>query len=275
MNDGERVREPDGEPDGARDGEPDGERVREPDGERDGERVRELQSGLLQITERIEVACRGVGRSPSEIVLVVVTKHHPARDVRLLARIGVRDVGENRDQEARGKQAECSALDLRWHFVGQLQRNKARSVARYADMVHSVDRTSLVRALGEGARAVDRTLDCLLQVNLDDVPTRAMAHEQGPGRGGISPKEVTTLAESVASEPGLRLRGLMAVAPRACDAYTAFAVLPELRDRLIREHPEAKIISAGMSGDLEAALQQGATHLRVGTAILGRRPTLG
>jgi pyridoxal phosphate enzyme (YggS family) len=247
------------------------------DGERigDGERARELQSGLLRITERIEVACQGAGCSPSEIVLVVVTKHHPARDVRLLAEIGVRDVGENRDQEAREKHSECSALDLRWHFVGQLQRNKARSVARYADMVHSVDRTSLVRALGEGARAVDRTLDCLLQVNLDDVPTGSKAYEEGPGRGGISPKEVMALAESVASEPGLCLRGLMAVAPRGCDAYTAFEVLPELRDRLIREHPEAKIISAGMSGDLEAALQQGATHLRVGTAILGRRPTLG
>jgi len=241
----------------------------------EGARTRELRSGLLRVRERIEAACEIAGRSSEEITLVVVTKNHPARDLRLLAGLGVRDVGENRDREASRKHRECSRLDLTWHFVGQLQRNKARSVACYANMVHSVDRPALVRALGTAAAGTGRTLDCLLQVDLDDVPTGPGTPEQRPGRGGIEPKQVMSLAESVASEPGLRLRGLMAVAPRGCDPYTAFAVLPGLRDRLVREHPDAKIISAGMSGDLEAALRQEATHLRVGTAILGHRPTLG
>jgi PLP dependent protein len=225
----------------------------------------QLRAGLDAVRARIDAGCAAVGRDSSEVTLVVVTKTYPASDVALLAELGVRDVGENRDAEAAAKHAECAGLDLRWHFIGQLQSNKARSVATYADLVHSVDRLSLVRALGRAARDAGRTVGCLLQVSLD----------AAPGRGGAPAADLAALADAVAAEPALRLHGLMAVAPLGADARVAFAELPRLRASLLPEHPEACFISAGMSGDLEAALAEGATHLRVGTAVLGARPPLG
>jgi hypothetical protein len=231
----------------------------------DAVRRGEVRAGLTAVRERIVAGCLAVGRDPAEVTLVVVTKTYPASDVALLAELGVRDVGENRDQEAAPKHAACASLGLRWHFIGQLQSNKARSVATYADLVHSVDRRSLVKALGKGARAAGRTLGCLLQVSLDGDPTR----------GGVLPAEVPALASAVAAEEGLELHGLMAVAPLGTDPRVAFAALPVLRDSLLTAHPGARLISAGMSGDLEAGIAQGATHLRVGTAVLGARPPLG
>jgi pyridoxal phosphate enzyme (YggS family) len=224
-----------------------------------------VRAGLDAVRGRIAAGCAAVGRDPAEVTLVVVTKTYPASDVALRAALGVRDVGENRDQEAAPKHAAAAALGLRWHFIGQLQSNKARSVATYADLVHSVDRRSLVRALGRAARDAGRTLGCLLQVSLDGDPTR----------GGALPADVPALADAVAAEAGLELHGLMAVAPLGGDPRVAFAELPRLRDSLLRDHPGARLISAGMSGDLEAALAEGATHLRVGTAVLGARPPLG
>lgn len=227
-------------------------------------RLAALEAGLATVRARIEAGCAAAGRDPAGITLVVVTKTFPASDVRLLAALGVRDIGENRDAEAAAKAAECADLDLRWHFIGRLQTNKARSVARYADLVHSVDRPHLVAALGRAARAAGRRLDCLVQVSLDG----------DPARGGALIADLPALADAVAAEPSLRLLGLMAMAPLDVDPMTAFAPLPDLSARLRADHPEAVVISAGMSGDLEAALACGATHLRVGSAVLGQRPPL-
>lgn len=227
-----------------------------------------VAAGLAQVRARVAAGCAAAGRSPSDVRLVVVTKTHPASDVATLAALGVTDVGENRDQEAAAKHAECAAAGvtgLRWHFVGRLQTNKARSVVRYADVVHSVDRPALVTALGRAARAAGRRVDCLVQVSLDG----------DTARGGCRADDLGTVAQALLREDGLALRGLMAVAPLGVDPRRAFAVLPGLRDRLLALDPAADVVSAGMSGDLEAALTCGATHLRVGSAVLGARPPLG
>src|SRR4051812_2126145 len=227
-------------------------------------RPAELAAALASVQERIRAACAEAGRDRAGVTLVVVTKTYPAADVARLAALGVRDVAENRDQEAAAKHDECAELGLSWHFVGQLQTNKARSVAGYADLVHSVDRPALAAALDRGAARAGRVLDCLVQVSLDDAP----------GRGGVPVPELPALAEAVAAAPALRLRGVMAVAPLGADPRAAFAVLPGLLEQVRRVAPGADVVSAGMSGDLEAAVASGATHLRVGTAILGRRPAL-
>lgn len=228
-------------------------------------RLAELRANLDVVERRITGGCAEVGRDRAEVTLVVVTKTFPASDVELLARLGVHDVGENRDQEAAPKYRATTNLGLTWHFVGQLQSNKAPSVARYADLVHSVDRLSLIRALGRGARSARRRVDCLVQVSLDG----------DPRRGGALLADVPPLADAIAGESGLRLRGTMAVAPLGAPAREAFALLPRLRERLLGTHPDAVVISAGMSADLEQALAEGATHLRVGSAVLGARRPLG
>jgi pyridoxal phosphate enzyme (YggS family) len=224
----------------------------------------EVAAGLARVRARIAAACARAGRDPADITLVVVTKTYPASDVALLAELGVRDVGENRDQEAAAKHAASRRqgdLGLRWHFIGQLQSNKARSVADYADLVHSVDRASLVGALDRAAARRGRVLDCLLQVSLDG----------DPSRGGVPVGDLGGLAAHAAAAGHLVIRGVMAVAPLGVDPMRAFAALPELL-QTVREHsPQASLISAGMSGDLEAAVTCGTTHLRVGSAILGSR----
>lgn len=225
----------------------------------------ELAANLADVRARIAAAAQAADRPPADVSLVVVTKTWPADDVRHLAALGVTDVGENRDQEAAPKHAACAQLPLRWHFIGTLQRNKARSVAGYADVVESVDRIALVDALDHGAQAAGRDLDVLLQVSLDDAP----------GRGGAAPAELAGLAERVEGSGRLRLRGVMAVAPLGADPDAAFARLARIAADLRADHPGADVVSAGMSGDLEAAVRHGATHVRVGTAVLGRRPALG
>jgi PLP dependent protein len=225
-------------------------------------RADELRANLSSVRHRIEVACDGAGRDPGEVSLVVVTKFFPASDVRLLADLGVTDVGENRHQEAEAKAAECADLGLRWHFIGGLQSNKAAAVASYADVVESVDRTKLVAPLGRGAG--DRVVDVLLQVSLDP-----------PGaehRAGADPSALDELAAAVSADERLRLRGLMAVAPLGEDADQAFARLGRTRAAFVEQHPAATFLSAGMSGDLEHAIAHGATHVRVGSAVLGPRP---
>ena len=226
-------------------------------------RVDELRAGLEQTRERIARACRDAGRDPGEVTLVVVTKTWPADDVERLAALGVRDVGENRDQEAAPKAAATQGLGLTWHFIGQLQSNKAASVARYADLVHSVDRPSLVAALDKGAAKADRRVDCLVEVNLDPQPTE--------GRGGVAIDDVGEVAAAIAAAPHLRLRGVMGVAPLGGDLAAAFAALARVAGEVRATYPDADIMSAGMSDDLEAAVAAGATHLRVGSAILGTR----
>ena len=229
-------------------------------------RREEIAGHLAEVRARVALACAGAGRSADEITLIAITKTRPASDVRLLGELGVTDVGENRDQEAAPKAAECERLGvvgLTWHFVGQLQTNKAASVVRYADFVHSVDRDRLVRALGNHARRAGRTITCLVQVSLD----------RDPQRGGALPEQVPGLADMVAGEAGLVLGGVMAVAPLGEDADAAFGRLAGIAADVQAVHPDATIISAGMSADLEQAIAAGATHVRVGTALLGARRT--
>lgn len=236
-------------------------------------RSEELSANLADVRARVASACVAAGRDPETVTLIVVSKTWPAEDVRRLAALGVRDFGENRDQEAAPKATATSDLDLRWHFVGQLQTNKAASVARYADLVHSVDRESLVTALDRGASKAARVLGCLIEVDLTDGAT---------GRGGASPQDVPALARLIADSDHLELRGVMGVAPLAGpsdDQRTvsarAFEHLSDIAQRLRAEFPGADLISAGMSEDLEEAVHAGATHLRVGSAVLGTRPLLG
>jgi hypothetical protein len=238
----------------------------------DDERSSELARNLAVVRQRIGAACAAAGRGESEITLIAVTKTYPASDVLALASLGQTDFGENRDQEASRKAAEVagSALAVRWHFIGQLQTNKARHVAGYADFVHSVDRIRLARALGAAARAVERDLTCLVQVSLDPSDTGDDAGA-APGRGGVPPAMAVEVAEAIEAEQGLTLGGLMAVAPRATDPRAAFAPLRQLSEAIRSVNPSATIVSAGMSGDLEAAVGGGATHLRIGTALLGDR----
>jgi pyridoxal phosphate enzyme (YggS family) len=227
-------------------------------------RRQDLARGLEAVRARVAAACAAAGRDERELTLVVVTKTYPASDVRLLAGLGVREVGESKDQEASAKAADCEGLDLRWHFVGRLQRNKARSVARYAAVVHSVDRLPLAEALGRGAVAAGRKVGTFVQVSLDG----------DPDRGGVLVSGLPELADGVAGHEGLELLGLMAVAPADADPRAAFDRLAELSAAVRRDHPGAAAVSAGMSGDLEAAIHAGATHLRVGSAVLGQRPPL-
>jgi pyridoxal phosphate enzyme (YggS family) len=234
----------------------------------DERRRAELAAGLERVHERIAAGCKAAGRDPAEITLTVVTKFFPASDVRLLAELGVRDIGENRHQEAAGKAEECADLDLRWHFIGHLQSNKAAAVAGYADVVESVDRPSLVAKLSKGALEAGRMVDCLIQVDLDP---DTEAHR---GRSGAAPTDVPALAGQVAEAGGLRLRGVMGVAPLGEDPAPAFASLGRVAEDVQAVDGSATWISAGMSGDLEEALAAGATHVRIGSAILGPRPAL-
>jgi PLP dependent protein len=237
------------------------------------DRKAELAANLARVEERIGRACEAAGRAREEVTLVVVTKTYPASDVRLLAELGVRHVAENRDQDAAPKAAACAQDSLSWHFVGQLQTNKVRSVAGYADFAHSIDRLRLVTALSGAAERHSRELGCLLQIALD--------RESGDpgGRGGVAPDAVRELAEAVAAAPGLRLAGVMTVAPLsgpyAGRPRAAFGRLMEISTGLRATDPAANMVSAGMSADLEEAVAAGATHLRVGTAVLGVPPGLG
>ena len=250
------------------------------------ERRSELEKNLAEVRSRIAAACAAAGRDPGEITLIAITKTRPPADVLLLHELGLTDFGENKDQEAAPKAAATAAAladagarpsagagaarsqPLRWHFVGQLQTNKASSVAGYADVVHSVDRVRLVRALGAAARKAGRELTCLVQVDLDTATVPA-----DPARGGVPPGQVREIAEAIEAEQGLILGGVMAIAPLGADPARAFAPLRPCSLAVRAVNPAAAIISAGMSGDLEAAIGNGATHVRIGTALLGaRRP---
>ncbi|CAM3043684.1 YggS family pyridoxal phosphate-dependent enzyme [Saccharomonospora xinjiangensis] len=236
------------------------------------QRYEELAESLREVTGRIAAACRRAGRSPDEVRLIAVTKTFPASDAVVLTDLGVRDLGENRDQEASAKAAEVAALrpeaDVRWHMVGRLQRNKARSVARWAAEVQSVDSLRLADALTKGVRAAldagerDRPLDVLVQASLDD----------DPSRGGCPVDDLRELAEAIARKSDyLHLRGVMAVAPLGAEPEQAFERLASVAEMLRKDHPEATEVSAGMSGDLDQAIAYGSTCVRVGTALLGGR----
>ncbi|GAA3904413.1 YggS family pyridoxal phosphate-dependent enzyme [Streptomyces lacrimifluminis] len=237
------------------------------------DRKGELAANLAAVEGRIATACSAAGRKREEVTLIVVTKTYPASDVRILWELGVRHVAENRDQDAAPKAEACADLALTWHFVGQLQTNKVRSVVGYADVVQSVDRDRLVSGLSKEAVRAGREVGCLIQVALD-------AEESARGeRGGVGPGGIGELADLVAGAEGLRLDGLMTVAPLtgpyAGRELAAFERLMDLSTAMRRTHPAANMVSAGMSADLEMAVAAGATHVRVGSAVLGVRPRLG
>ena len=241
----------------------------------------ELRDALARVEERIVAACSASGRDRGDVQLVVVTKFFPVEDVRRLLALGVTDVAENKAQEASAKLERLTADEraaLTVHFVGQLQTNKARQVAAWADVVHTVDRARLVAALDRGAEQAGRDLDVLLQVDLD-APGEADeqghadgGHRASGSRGGAPADGISALADEVGRAEHLELRGVMAVAPRGGDPERAFAALARVADGVRSAHPRATLVSAGMSGDLEQAVAHGATHLRVGSAILGPRP---
>ncbi|MFI6165789.1 YggS family pyridoxal phosphate-dependent enzyme [Nocardia sp. NPDC051052] len=243
-------------------------------------RTAELATTLAALLQRVDSACLTAGRKPDSVRLLPVTKFFPIEDVAILYRLGRREFGEAREQEATAKVAALPTLvgqgaegdeglpDVQWHMIGRLQRNKARVVARWAHAVHSVDSERLATALDAGARtaldAGERTepVRVLLQVSLDE----------DPSRGGVAPDELARLAEHVAGSAGLRLSGLMAIPPLAAESDAAFARLATLHTMLLAEHPGATELSAGMSGDLETAIEHGSTCVRVGTALMGARP---
>ncbi|ANF31017.1 YggS family pyridoxal phosphate enzyme [Leifsonia xyli] len=223
-----------------------------------------LAERLAAVREGVSDAARAAGRSPEELTTIVVTKFHPASLVRELHALGVRDVGENRHQEAQEKAAELADLDLTWHFVGQLQSKKARQARRYASVIHSVDRASLVDALATHEDDAESTVDAFVQLNLTD----------DPARGGVADRDLEPLVEHVLAAPGLRLLGVMAVAPLGEEPARAFERVRAASDRVRALAPDASAISAGMSQDYREAIAAGATHLRIGTAITGNRPEL-
>ncbi len=240
-------------------------------------RSAELVTRLGAVRARIADACQAAGRSPQEVTLIAVTKGFPASDLATLLDLGVRDIGESRDQEAREKLASLSGSspeaereiarpavlpEVRWHMIGQLQTNKSRSVAGYASLVHTVDRPSLVEALGRAVDALGRSeLDVLIQLSVDG----------DPSRGGVVRSQLPALADAVERTAGLRLRGVMAVAPLGAEPGPIFHDVAQIAAALRADHPQADLLSAGMSGDFEAAIGAGATHARVGTALLGDR----
>lgn len=225
-------------------------------------RLDDLAANLEALERRVAAACEAAGRVRADVSVIAVSKTWPVSDILLLRELGLTDFGENRDQEAAGKARELPGVH--WHFVGAVQTNKARSVASYADVVHSVDRPGLVRALSDGAVRAGRLVQALVQVSLDGAP----------GRGGAPVADVPRLADEVAAADGLRLAGLMAVAPLDQDPVAAFSRLAEVAGVVRRQHPDAQMLSAGMSSDLEAAVSAGANALRVGTALFGHRPPL-
>jgi pyridoxal phosphate enzyme (YggS family) len=222
-------------------------------------RSEELRENLDSIKARINEAAKGSGRNSSEVTLIVVTKTFPVSDVKILYELGVRDFGENRDQEASVKSIELPD-DCRWHFQGQIQSNKLKSIANWADVLHSIDDVAHARKL-DSLVSADSQKDIFIQVSLDNLPNR----------GGVLPKLIPGFFDEVLAFPHLNPRGLMAVAPLGEEPVTAFQRLKELSDQVVKVHPKAWEISAGMSNDFEAAISQGATHIRIGSQILGVR----
>ena len=230
-------------------------------------RLKDIQSNLEKINTRIAEACSRSKRNISEITLIAVTKTYPASDIDLLKQLGIENVGENKDQEASGKISQVTEK-FSWHFIGQLQSNKAKSVVTYADLIHSVDRLSLAKELQKSASAIAKKQKVLIQVDLDQ-------SGPDPSRGGVWPADLAALAQFINQSENLELTGLMSVAPLGENPSKAFERLAQIRSDFLKNYPNAVILSAGMSEDLEAAIEHGATHLRIGSALLGERPKIG
>lgn len=226
-------------------------------------RIEALKVRWEALQERIAGAATKAGRAPSELTVIAVTKTWPASDVAALHRLGVRDIGENRVQELLQKVAELRPMPegVRWHYIGQLQRNKAAAVAEHCAVLHTLDRAALIAPLERASAAAGRRLEVFVQLSFDG----------DARRGGAAPAEIPALADLVAGTDHLALAGLMALPPLGAPPRASFAKLRAFSERLQRDHPKACYISAGMSADLEEAVMEGATHLRVGTDLMGSR----
>jgi pyridoxal phosphate enzyme (YggS family) len=227
--------------------------------------VSDLAQRYREIVDRIDLAAKASNRSSADVTLVVVTKNHPHQLVLDLLALGARDFGENRDQEAAPKAKEIASLTteaFRWHFVGQLQTNKVKTVLEYANFIHSLDRESLLTELQK--RTEDRAdpLGVFIQVNLTE----------DPDRGGVRVPDLMGFAEKVVASQGLKLEGLMGVGGLQVAPEAEFEKLANLSVQLQKVAPGARGLSMGMSSDFEVAIGYGATHLRIGTAITGNRP---
>lgn len=222
----------------------------------------QLEERYLSVKAAIEKAASKAGRSPAEIELIVISKNHPAQLVQDLYAMGQRQFGENRDQEA-GPKAEATANleQIVWHFVGQLQSNKVKSALGYSQVLHSIDRSSLVQALRRELLEREQQLSGFIQLNLTD----------DPNRGGVNPGELLEFAEKVLTLPNFRLLGVMGVAALNRDPRIDFELIANASQGLMTLESGARFISAGMSHDFEQAIEFGATHLRIGTAITGNR----
>lgn len=227
------------------------------------ERRQELAQHWHDVQYRVTQACLRAGRAADEVTVIAVTKTWPASDLRLLSELGVRDFGESKEQEGHAKFGDLADRpSLHWHFIGQIQRNKASRIAEWADVIHSVDRIELLAPLARPGRS----LDLLIQVNLDDA-----LGARTRGRGGASGEQVLALAEAIAATPALHLRGLMLVPPAEIAPERAFEAGARVHQELLASYPEARWFSAGMSSDFETAIAYGATHVRIGSSILGSR----
>jgi len=230
-------------------------------------RQEEISQNYQKIQNRISEACKKSGRNTSEITVIAITKTYPSKDIDLLKNLGIENVGENKDQEASQKFKEVTNK-FTWHFVGQLQTNKVKSVVQYADFIHSVDRLSLVKEIQKMSQKINKIQKVLIQIDLDD-------SQNDENRGGVNPAKLNELAQEISNCPNLELAGLMSVAPLNMFAIESFRKLSKIRQEFLKIYPLAKILSAGMSDDLEEAVSHGATHLRIGSALLGERPKIG
>jgi len=219
----------------------------------------QILSNLESVKEKISAAAQAAGRSPSEITLIAVTKTFPVSDLEILYELGVRNFGENRDQEAAPKVSALPA-DITWHFQGGIQSNKLKSISNWASVIHSVDKFKYAQMISQFS--VGKTKEIFIQVSLDTLPQ---------SREGVDPADLMQLAEQIMSLPNLEVNGLMAVAPLDQPTEQAFVRLQQIQQKFIQLYPAASSLSSGMSGDYELAISLGATHVRIGSSILGNR----
>ena len=222
----------------------------------------ELTNNLTEVNQRINIAAKKVSRSVDEITLITVTKTFPTSDIEILYQIGLRDFGENRDQEA-SKKVTNLPKDIRWHFQGQIQSNKLKSITSWASCIHSVDQLRYAQLISQ--LIGDAKMPIFIQVSLD---------KTSKNRAGVEPDELIKMATQVSELPGISLQGLMAVAPLDMAAELAFTKLAKIREVFLTSFPTAKSLSIGMSGDYETAIEYGATHIRIGSSILGNRASI-
>lgn len=225
-------------------------------------RAMELTNNLTEVNQRINIAAKKVSRSVDEITLITVTKTFPTSDIEILYQIGLRDFGENRDQEA-SKKVTNLPKDIRWHFQGQIQSNKLKSITSWASCIHSVDQLRYAQLISQ--LIGDAKMPIFIQVSLD---------KTSRNRAGVEPDELIKMATQVSELPGISLQGLMAVAPLDMAAELAFTKLAKIREVFLTSFPTAKSLSIGMSGDYETAIEYGATHIRIGSSILGNRASI-